>query len=302
VDKFPYTLEYPVYTQDRVELLPAGTILSPDVLKELRCTQGCRKAKSVKLLEYGTIKKDLIYFYSQPPYHNIFVDSKETEDLMALIENVELSLPVLESLDYFKVYDFYTYRHMLLVFVLSVRIGMELIPNYQELMQQAVASPSHDFGKICVPLNILKKQTPLTHEERRHLGHHALAGYVLLSCYIDDSRHLSALVARDHHERVDGSGYPAGSRLTDRMVEIVVASDIYDALISPRPYRRISYDNRTALEEMCDQADQGLLNWDVVETLISCNRRKPGINGKFLLSYDRRGTPPAENYYGITID
>jgi HD-GYP domain-containing protein (c-di-GMP phosphodiesterase class II) len=298
--KYPYTLEYPVYTQDGTELLPAGTILSPDVLKELRHTLNCSKTKSVKLLDYGTIKKDLVYFYSQSPYINIFADSEETRDLMNIIEDVDLPVPVLESLDYFKIYDFYTYRHMLLVFVLSVRIGMELIPNYQELLMQAVASPSHDFGKICVPLDILKKQTPLTIEERKQLGHHALAGYVLLSCYIDDPRHLSARVARDHHERVDGSGYPSGSRLTDRMVEIVVASDVYDALISPRPYRRESFDNRTALEEMCDQADQGILNWDVVETLISCNRKSPGINGKFILSEDRRGIPPANNYYGIT--
>ena len=60
---------------------------------------------------------------------------------------------------------------------------------------------------------------------------------------------MAARVARDHHEFRDGSGYMRGVKLNDPMVEIVAVCDIYDGLLSPRPYRTAAYDNRTALEE-----------------------------------------------------
>jgi len=107
-------------------------------------------------------------------------------------------------------------------------------------------------------------------------------------------------VARDHHERRYGSGYPLGARLEDRLVEIVAVSDIYDALISPRPYRPVSYDNRSALEELTEIADRGVIGWDVLTLLVALNRRdKPHI-AECHVSMEKRGRPPAGNVYGIT--
>ena len=162
-----------------------------------------------------------------------------------------------------------------------------------------MVGPMHDIGKICIPLEILQKKTPLDPSERCHLEHHALAGYALLAYYLRDPRCLAARTARDHHERRDGSGYPRGIRLQDPMVEIIVACDIFDALTSPRPYRPQSFDTRSALEVLADMAAKGALGHDVVRALVGFNRKSHPCFRDCEISQERRGTPPSENVYGV---
>ena len=131
------------------------------------------------------------------------------------------------------------------------------------------------------------------------IEHHAVAGYVLLSYYLKDNRNLAARVARDHHERKDGSGYPKGILLEDRLVEIIVVSDVYDALISQRPYRSSSYNNRTALEVITEMAEIGKLSWEVIQVLVAHNRQSKHNYRECKVSLLKRGTPPADNYYGV---
>ncbi len=295
-----YRLQYPVYTLDRKELLPAGVMLSPGTLREVRAMGVGAAAKKVPLIECSGVKNDLLDFFSLPPYKMIFADLKRTDAVLQVIENVQVVPAMLQCLDFFKEKDFYTYRHMLLVFALSILLSRELMKDESRLKQEAIATPSHDFGKISVPLEVLKKTKPLTLNERKMLEHHAAAGYVLLKYYLPDDEigELAARIARDHHERRNGSGYPLGIFFEDLMLEIVVVSDIYDAMISPRPYRLESYENRTALEAICDMADKGVLRWDVVRVLVACNRREKPPFQKFPISKDKRGVPPANNLYG----
>ena len=102
------------------------------------------------------------------------------------MEKINLILPVLQSLDYFKQHDSYTYRHILMVFALSTLLSMDFLPDHEERLKGIAAGPTHDIGKICVPLNILKKTTPVTKTELNKLRHHSIAGYVLLSYYLRD--------------------------------------------------------------------------------------------------------------------
>ena len=221
---------------------------------------------------------------------------------MNILETVHLSIPILQSLDYFKQHDFYTYAHILMVFALSTLLAKDLIPDYQECIQLSATGPTHDIGKICVPLDILKKTTPLTKTERSFIEHHAVAGYVLLSYYYKDIQHLACKVAFDHHERRDGSGYPRGILLKDPLVEIIAVSDIYDALIKPRPYRSTAYDNRAALEEITTMAEQNKIGWDVVKALIAHNRKSKPHYREIKISAEKRGTPPSDNVYGIIAE
>ena len=117
--------------------------------------------------------------------------------------------------------------------------------------------------------------------------------------YTDNaSTALSAEIARDHHETKNGTGYPAGKRLKDLRTEIVIASDIYDALLSERPYRRTPYDNRTALEELTSKALEGRISMPVIQALVSCSRKGGGHWSECVVSQEKRGSPPAENNYG----
>lgn len=300
MNEHEYTLQYPVETLDNIQLFPEGTTLSEGKLAELSSLSQVDQIRTVRMFEYGSIKKDILDFLSQPPYDVIFSNREQVDSMLEVMAMSELKFPVLECLDYFRGEDFYTYRHMLLVFALSILLGQELLKEDLDLMNGAISSPAHDFGKICVPLEVLKKNNPLTHTERQILEHHTLAGYVLLKYYNESE--LAARIARDHHERSNGSGYPGGITLKDRLVEIVVVSDIYDALISPRPYRPISYDNRTAIEEICGKAEMGEIGWDVVKALVACNRKNKPHYSICDISEEKRGTPPPNNAYGIIAE
>ena len=295
-------LNYPVYTLDNRLLIPADTVLSEEVLESAIFSHGTGSYKTNSLLMHGSVRKDIHALLSRPPYQCIFADQRQLADIMNLMENVYLSSPILQSLDFFRENDFYTYCHILNVFALTTTLAEQLIEDYHDLIQEAAAGPSHDIGKISVPVHILRKSVPLTPTELSMVQHHAPAGYVLLSYYLQDTRNLAARVARDHHERKDGSGYPVGIHLTDRLVEIIAACDVYDALMSSRPYRPVPYDNRTALEEITGMAEKGKLSWEVVQVLVAYNRKDRPHYSECKVSRVKRGAPPLGNMYGVTAD
>lgn len=295
------TLRHPVHTLDNRLLLPAGTVLSTRTLGNLISSSKTTPNQGCSLLRYGSVKNDLLHFLSSSPiYQVIFSDQKQIADLLNLMETVHSILPVLQSLDYFMQYDLYTYRHILVVFALSTLLAKDLISDYHERTLGSAGGATHDFGKVCVPLHILKKSDPLTRDELSILKNHTPAGFVLLCYYLQDTQNLAAMVARDHHERRDGSGYPRGIQLTDSMIEIVAVSDVYDALISSRPYRPVSYDNRTALEEITRMAERKQISWDVLKALIAHNRKDKPRYREVAVSAEKRDTPPPGNVYGIT--
>jgi len=294
-------LDYPVSTLDRRLLLPAGTRLTSKSLDALIASYKGDPYQALPFLEYGSVYQDLLRLIRKHPYHFIFGEP-EKRTAMSIMEKTRFIPPVIESLDYFKESDFYTYRHILIVFAMATIMAQALLEKSKDQVIEAMAGQMHDFGKICVPLQILKKSNPLTRTERGILEHHSLAGFVLLSYLLQDSRSFAARIAKEHHERKDGSGYPLGISLSDRMVEIICACDIYDALLSSRPYRPIPYDNRTALEEITEMAKGGKLSWEVVQTLVSFNRKDKPHFGECRVSSEKRGTPPVDNLYGIIVD
>ena len=300
-------LQYPIHTLEGKELVPAGVTLTEDVVREVIASNTGPPAKSMPLMQFGSVKNDISQFFAAPPYKEIFDNPLDTgdavadsEDVLNIMEQVTLPVPVLESMAYFREYDFHTYRHMLMIFALSSLLAKMLVPDYHRRIDHATAGPSHDLGKVCIPLDILMKCDPLTLEERNILFQHSVAGYVLICYYTGDLEDFSAKVARDHHERRDGSGYMRGVKLKDPMVEIVAVSDVYDALISPRPYRPASFDNRTALEELTFMAQRGQIGWEVVQALISLNRKDKQYFGSLKVALEKRGTPPPDSVYGKT--
>lgn len=296
------TLRHPVQTLDSKMLLPAGAALSADNLETLISSHGAVTYETCSLLQYGSVREDLIKLLGILPYQRIFPSEEHIAEVMKDMETVHLAVPLLQTMDYFRQHDFYTYRHFLMVFAMSTLLAKDLIPDYQDRIRLIATGPTHDVGKICVPLHILKKTTPLTRRELSILQHHAAAGHVLLSYYLGDAQTLASRVARDHHERNDGSGYPRGILLSDLMVEIIAACDVYDALIAPRPYRPTPFDNRTALEEITRMAEDGVIGWDVVKALVTHNRKTAAHYCENVFSREKRGTPPSGNVHGIIAE
>lgn len=293
------SLAFPVVTLEGQVLLPAGTVLSEQVLAEIAAAGRLVPRDHAALLAYGQISEDLRRCLMMPPYNVIFADQDVLDALLARMAAVQLPFPLLHALDHFRTHDFHTYRHILTVFALATLVAEDVVSGYHDHPGEILASPTHDYGKLCIPLAVLKKSSPLTRQERRLLDHHPLAGQVLLTYYFGDYRHPAVIVARDHHERRDGTGYPRGVRDLEPIVELVAACDVYDALLSPRPYRPLSYDNRTALEELTFLADQGKLSMESVAALVARNRKGQPQPAAICVSRDRRGVPPAGNCYGI---
>ncbi len=296
------TLQHPIRTLDNQLLFPPGTFLTKETLEAVIRSHRAYPYQTYPLLLYGSVKEDCLDFLSNPPYEIIFSDKNQINRILNILEAVHLSIPVLQSLDYFKQNDFHTYVHILMVFALSTLLAKDLIPDFQECIRLSATGPTHDIGKICVPLHILKKTTPLTKTERGFIEHHTAAGYVLLNYYHKDIQSLACEVGLDHHERRDGSGYPRGIPLKDPLVEIIAVSDIYDALIKPRPYRPTAYDNRAALEEITKMAEQKKIGWEVVKALIAHNRKSKPHYGEITISAEKRCTPPSCNVYGIIAE
>lgn len=114
-----------------------------------------------------------------------------------------------------------------------------------------MAAAMHDIGKIGLPDAILRKPGRLTEEEFEFVKRHTTMGADMLSGSANEMLRLAEEVARCHHERWDGAGYPAGLRGEDipESARIVAVIDVYDALISERPYRP-AYSEQAALEIM----------------------------------------------------
>jgi CHASE2 domain-containing sensor protein len=110
-------------------------------------------------------------------------------------------------------------------------------PAEAELLRHAAAL--HDVGKIGIPDRVLLKPGALDPAERTVMETHALKGATLLSDSNSELLQLAEVIARTHHERWDGSGYPHGLAGEDIPLAGRICSicDVFDALVSPRPYK-----------------------------------------------------------------
>ncbi len=134
--------------------------------------------------------------------------------------------------------DSYTERHTRRVALRAVQVGEELGLSGGRLRTLAIGGLVHDIGKLSIPDAILQKPGPLDDDEYAVVQEHADRGYRLLNELGGFSESVRSLV-RDHHERLDGGGYPRGLGAEDLTLDtrILAVCDVYDALISKRVYR-----------------------------------------------------------------
>jgi putative two-component system response regulator len=110
-----------------------------------------------------------------------------------------------------------------------------------ELAEQLLhASSMHDIGKIAIPDNVLLKPGPLTPDEWEVMKSHTTIGAQLLSGSRSPVVRMAEVIARTHHEKWDGSGYPEGlsGESIPLVARICAVCDVFDALVSDRPYKK----------------------------------------------------------------
>lgn len=133
-----------------------------------------------------------------------------------------------------------TGEHLVRMSRYSALLAREIGFNDAEVHVIGMASPLHDIGKIGIPDDILLAPRRLTESELRIMRQHPEIGHDMLQGSSCEAMRMSADIARYHHERFDGTGYPDGLRGEDipLSARIVAVADVWDALLSPRPYKR----------------------------------------------------------------
>jgi putative nucleotidyltransferase with HDIG domain len=148
-----------------------------------------------------------------------------------------------------EVKDPYTAGHQQRVSQLAVSISKELNFLQEQVEGIKIASLIHDIGKIGIPTEILNKSIALSDIEFSLIKAHSQIGYDILKS-IDFSYPVAEIVLQ-HHEKIDGSGYPKGLKGDDISLEakIICVADVVEAMSSHRPYRPALGSDK-ALEEI----------------------------------------------------
>ncbi|MBL0385380.1 HD-GYP domain-containing protein [Tumebacillus sp. ITR2] len=135
--------------------------------------------------------------------------------------------------------DNFLYHHSVNVSILAMAIGMEMGLTQKQLLDLGVGTLLHDVGKLSLPQEILNKPGKLTPEEFDVIKQHPMVGYEILRQQ-DDISILSAHIALQHHEKIDGTGYPRGLKGDEihLYARITAVADVYEALTANRVYRK----------------------------------------------------------------
>jgi len=215
-------------------------------------------------------------------YSDLYKDKKEATDKLSPYEEVNVlkrkinrlservDRVVLESMYAFsksmEARDYYTAEHAEEMVGLVLKIGKEIGLSQEMLNNLERGAMLHDIGKIGISDSILRKKAKLTPEEYQIIKMHPKIGAEIIRAihFLKDV----VPVVLHHHERWDGKGYPSGlkEREIPLLARIVGIADVYQALISDRPYRK-AYFKKEALEILKKEAGTHF-DKDLVEILI----------------------------------
>ena len=210
--------------------------------------------------------------------HNIMEDirfgnqikrDKVEHIVMKMVSSIFRNQNALISLGRIRTVDEYTYMHSMSVCILMISFGKHLRFDLNQLRDVGVGAMLHDIGKMRVPQEILHSKKPLSDEEYEKMKEHVEYGRILLeeTPGISDT---SVLVAAQHHERLDGSGYPTGLAGNDisKCAQIAAIVDVYDAMTSERCYNR-GLPPTEALKKLFEWSER-YFNRELVQQFIRC--------------------------------
>lgn len=157
------------------------------------------------------------------------------KNLISEVKSIDSAMNLLTTM---YSHDDYTFTHSTNVTIYVLAMAVKLGFSDKKLNEIGIGSMLHDIGKIYTPIEILKKVGKLTTEEYNIIKKHPTDGFELLRKQPEVSL-LSAHCAFQHHEKLDGSGYPRGltSDEIHPYAKIMAICDVFDALTSQRSYR-----------------------------------------------------------------
>lgn len=199
------------------------------------------------------------------------IDTKQAKSLVnKMVDSVLRNENALAMLSQIKSRDEYTALHSINVCILTLVFGKHLGLSDQNLRILGIGALLHDIGKMRIPLEILNKPDALTAAETAVMHQHPTIGYEILKKKpgIPDS---AMDVARSHHERFDGSGYPQHLKGDEIKLFATITSiaDVYDAITTNRIYHD-GISPHEALRLMYEDS-LGSFSLDLLEEFIKCH-------------------------------
>lgn len=164
-----------------------------------------------------------------------------------------------------EIHDRYTAGHMERVAIMSREIGKQLNFSLEDLLGLSLGATIHDIGKVGIPASILSKPGRLSKAEFNLIQDHSTLGRRIIK-NIDFPWPIANMIV-EHHERLDGSGYPEGLRSDEISTEaqIIAVADVFEALVSHRPYRP-GFELETAKDILL--SEKGKLDPQLIECLL----------------------------------
>jgi HD-GYP domain-containing protein (c-di-GMP phosphodiesterase class II) len=215
-----------IYVRDeRLPDLDVDDVIPEDLrLEAVQAIEGCFADIRKQLDETGKV--------------NVNVDAV-AEMSKSIVENLMSNKDLVVQLMDLRSLDSYTFAHSVNCCVLGVMMGQRLGLPEPKLKDLATGLVLLDIGKCVVPAEILSKPGPLSEEEFAKVKEHSRAGFDALREVFNVSAH-SKIVVLQHHERIDGSGYPKGLKGPEIHLygQIAALADVFDALTSDRVYRK----------------------------------------------------------------
>lgn len=165
-------------------------------------------------------------------------------------------------------YSYETALHTISVAFLAKKVSKSLGLKDEDVMKIEISSYLHDLGKVGIPKYILEKEGPLTFEEFEFMKSHVLFTRQLLEEVNIDKEIVS--MACNHHEKLDGSGYPRGIDSSELYIgdRIISVCDIFCALTEKRHYKD-SFSKEKIYNIISKMADDGLIDKEVCNYVMS---------------------------------
>lgn len=174
-------------------------------------------------------------------------------DLMkAILENDDIAIDI----DTLKISDEYTFKHSVDVATMAMVVARKHGLSEKQIYEIGISGLLHDIGKSKIPNEILNKPSRLTDEEFMIMKQHSLYGYRILDHKPDISNPIRLGVLQ-HHEKINGKGYPLGvpKEQISLFAQILSIVDIYDALVTERAYKK-PFSKRDAVEMIMAMTDE----------------------------------------------
>lgn len=174
-------------------------------------------------------------------------------DLMKAIKDNDALAVDISAL---KVSDEYTFKHSVDVATMAMIVARKHGFTEEQVYQIGIAGLLHDVGKTKIPTEVLNKPGPLKEEEFALMRQHTLLGYSILKDKKDIPDSISLAVLQ-HHEKINGTGYPMGvsGGQISIYAKVLAVVDVYDALVTERPYKT-AFSQRDAMEMIMSLTDE----------------------------------------------